>query len=117
LLASVQAHARRVSAVAFSRGGALLASGGDDGAVRLWRTDAAARDALDDPVATSLITPHLTLLGLPEGWAAFSPDGRYKSGGAASGEFWHVVGLCRFEPGELDPYLPDVRRLPLDATF
>ncbi len=108
LLGSVQAHARRVSAVAFSRSGALLASGGDDGSVRLWRTDSAA-----DPV----IAAHLTLLGLPEGWAAFSPDGRYKSGGAASGEFWHVVGLCRFEPGELDPYLPDVRRLPPDALF
>jgi len=109
LLASVQAHARRVSAVAFNRGGTLLASGGDDGTVRLWRTGPPGQD----PV----ITPHLTLLGLPEGWAAFSPDGRYKSGGAASGEFWHVVGLCRFEPGELDPYLPDARRLPPDATF
>jgi hypothetical protein len=25
--------------------------------------------------------------------------------------------MCRFDPGELDPYLPAVRRLPLDAPF
>jgi WD40 repeat protein len=100
----VAAHARRVSAVAFNADGSLLASGGDDGAVRLWRPGPP-------------LSPYVTLLGLPEGWAAFSPDGRYKSGGAATGEFWHTVGLCRFEPGELDPYLPEVRRLPADETF
>jgi WD40 repeat protein len=104
LVSRVAAHARRVSAVAFSPSGSLLASGGDDGSVRLWRPG--------PPVL-----PHATLLGLPEGWAAFSPDGAYKSGGAAAGEFWHTVGLCRFEPGELDPYLPQVHRLPTDATF
>ncbi|WP_143662776.1 hypothetical protein [Streptomyces sp. CB03238] len=30
-----------------------------------------------------------------------------------AGEFWHVVGMYRFQPGELDEYLPGVRRLPL----
>jgi len=25
--------------------------------------------------------------------------------------------MCRFETGELDPYLPGVRQLPLDAAF
>jgi WD40 repeat protein len=104
LVARVAAHARRVSAVAFNADGSLLATGGDDGAVRLWRPGPP-------------LSPYATLLGLPEGWAAFSPDGRYKSGGAATGEFWHTVGLCRFEPGELDPYLPEVRRLPTDETF
>jgi len=28
-----------------------------------------------------------------------------------------VIGLCRFEPGELDDYLPAIARLPLDAPF
>ena len=41
---------------------------------------------------------------------------RYKVGGDLAGSFWHVIGLCRFEPGELDPYLPDLR-LPDDASF
>jgi hypothetical protein len=37
-------------------------------------------------------------------------------GGSVAGSFWHVAGLCRFEPGELDPYLPHLR-LPDDASF
>jgi WD40 repeat protein len=106
-LAKASAHTRRVSGVAFHPGGSLLASGGDDGTVRLWQVSA------DEPH----LDPWVTLLAAPEGWAAFSPDGRYKSGGITTGEFWHVVGLCRFEPGELDPYLPQVRRLAGDASF
>lgn len=34
-----------------------------------------------------------------------------------AGSFWHVIGLCRFEPGELDPYLPRPLRLPDDQPF
>jgi WD40 repeat protein/3',5'-cyclic AMP phosphodiesterase CpdA len=106
-LAGLQAHARRVSAVAFSPGGGVLATGGDDGMARLWRVHS----------AEPYLTLWLNLLGMPEGWAAFSPDGRYKSGGTTTSEFWHVVGLCRFEPGELDPYLPEIRRLSHDTPF
>ncbi len=51
------------------------------------------------------------LAHLPEGWAAFTPDGRYKLGGETAGGFWHSIGLCRFEPGELDPYLPESLRV------
>ena len=50
--------------------------------------------------------------GLPEGWVAFTPDGRYRLGGETAGAFWHSIGLCRFEPGELDPYLPKPLRVP-----
>ena len=56
------------------------------------------------------------LLPTPEGWAAFTPDGRYKLGGDIAGSFWHVIGLCRFDPGELDPYLPHLR-VPDDAPL
>ena len=106
-LAALPGHARRVSAVAFSPDGRLLASGGDDGAVRLWEVSGS------DPY----LSQRLTMLGLPEGWAAFAADGRYKSSGVTTGEFWHVVGMCRFEPGELDQYLPEIRRLPDGAVF
>lgn len=34
-----------------------------------------------------------------------------------TGQFWHVTGACRFEPGELDPYLPGIQRLPVEAPF
>jgi hypothetical protein len=59
----------------------------------------------------------MTLIGLPEGWAALAPDGRYKLDGEADGQFWYVIGMCRFEIGELDPYLRQIRQLPLDVPF
>ena len=47
-----------------------------------------------------------------EGWVAFTPDGRrYQLGGNLAGSFWYTIGLCRFEPGELDPFVPAIRRL------
>lgn len=59
----------------------------------------------------------MTLLGLPEGWAALAPDGRYKFEGDVAGQFWHAIGMCRFEPGELDSYLPNIRQLPAEVPF
>jgi WD40 repeat protein len=106
LLHTLTGHTRRVWSAAFSPDGTLLATAGDDGAIILW--DVTDRDA---PAHRT------TLLGLAEGWAALAPDGRYKWEGNATAEFWYAVGMCRFEPGELDPYLPEVRRLPLDAPF
>jgi hypothetical protein len=32
--------------------------------------------------------------------------------GNLGGAFWHAIGLCRFEPGELDPYLSVPLRVP-----
>jgi WD40 repeat protein len=95
-------HLSGVTGVAFSPDSLTLASASEDGTIRLWDVATARCLAI--------------LLAAPEGWAAFTPDGRYKIGGDIAGSFWHVVGLCRFEPGELDPYLPDLR-LPDDASF
>jgi WD40 repeat protein len=96
-------HTKAVTSVAFSPDGLTLASASADGTLRLW----------DGATARCLAV----LLPCPEGWAAFTPDGRYKIGGDIAGSFWHVIGLCRFEPGELDPYLPESLRIPDDMPF
>ena len=101
----LRGHASYVWSVAFSPNGQQLASASSDGTIRLW-----------NPHTGALLA---TLLSTPEGWAAFTPDGRYKISGNLGGAFWYAVGLCRFEPGELDPYLPPgtLRQLALDEPL
>lgn len=103
-LHTLHGHRNRVRSLAFAPSGRLLASAGNDGSIMLW--------SLADPGVAP--QPCGTLLGLPEGWVAFTPDGRYKTEGLTAGQFWHVIGLCRFEAGELDPYLPQIRQMELD---
>lgn len=98
-----EGHTHGVRSVAFSPDGKILASASEDSTIRLW--DVATAHCL------------VVLLPTPEGWVAFTPDGRYKLGGDIAGSFWHVIGLCRFEPGELDPYLPHSLRVPDDAPL
>ncbi|HVG64027.1 MAG TPA: pentapeptide repeat-containing protein, partial [Hyalangium sp.] len=95
---TLQGHRGSVLSVSFSPDGKTLASGSEDDTVRLW--DVGTEQCL------------ATLISLPEGWVAFTPNGRYRLGGSLGGAFWHVAGLCRFEPGELDPYLPTPLRVP-----
>ncbi|MGH8882421.1 MAG: WD40 repeat domain-containing protein, partial [Stackebrandtia sp.] len=100
-----EGHQRSVWALVFSPDGTTLASGGDDGTTRLWHL--AGDDAGLD----------LTLAGLPEGWAAMTTRGQYKVQGRVNGHLWYAIGACRFEIGQLDEFLPQVRELPLGAEF
>ena len=90
-------------AVAYSPDGTQLATASTDGTARMWDT--------------RMGQLQLTLIPLPDGgYAAIGPHG-YKLQGNPAGRFWWAIKLCRFEPGELDPYVPSLRRLPPDAPM
>ncbi len=95
----LRGHSQPVWSVAFSQDGSTLISGSEDSTVRLW--DVSSGECL------------AVLVSLDEGWVAFTPDGHYRYAGNLGGAFWHVIGLCRFEPGEFAPTLHVPDRDPL----
>jgi DNA-binding beta-propeller fold protein YncE len=102
--AVLSGHAGPVTGVAYSPDGTILATSSGDGTVRFWDVAAAATVA--------------TLVPLPDGgYAIVLPDGSYKLDGDPGDRLWWAMKLCRFAPGELDPYVPEIRRLPADAPI
>jgi WD40 repeat protein len=89
---TLEGHQDSVMSVAFSPDGKTVASGSSDSTLRLWDIASGQNLAI--------------LFATPDGWVAFTPDGHYKFSGNLGGSFWHVVGLCRFEVGELDVLVP-----------
>ena len=107
--ATLRGHTGVVNQLSFSRDGTLLASAADDGNVRLWTIPPTDR--------IEQAHPRSTLINLPRGWAAVAPGGRYKTDGDVVGELGHLVGMCRFELGELDGYLDEVQQVGLEAEL
>jgi WD40 repeat protein len=91
-------HTGLVNGVAFSPDGTRLATASSDRTTRIWDTATGGCLAI--------------LLSLPEeGYAVLLPDGAYKIAGDPRGIVWWAIKLCRFEAGELDRYVPEIRRL------
>ncbi|MBV9382680.1 MAG: WD40 repeat domain-containing protein, partial [Streptosporangiaceae bacterium] len=101
--AVLRGHNAPVRGVAFSPDGALLATASDDGTTRIWSVATGGARAI--------------LRVLPEGgYVALLPEG-YKLNADPGDDLWWAIKLCRFAPGELDPYVPGLRRLPADAPI
>ncbi|HET8683247.1 MAG TPA: hypothetical protein VFM54_15465, partial [Micromonosporaceae bacterium] len=97
---TLEGHTGWVSGVAFSPDGTLLATASEDNTARLWQTATGACLAV--------------LLPLPGGCAVLLPDGSYKLDGEPGDVLWWALKLCRFAPGELDEYVPGLKRRPAD---
>ncbi len=101
---TLRGHEGWVLSVSYSPDGTHLATGSSDGTIRIW-----------DAVAG---TAAATLLPLQDGWAAFSSDGlTYKYRGTPGGRFWWAVNMCTFGPGELDEFVPELRRVDDDTPL
>ena len=101
--ATLEGHGDWLRGVAFSPDGALLATASDDGTARIW----------DVAAGTRLVV----LIPLEDGGYATVSDEGYKLNGDPHGRLWWVAKLCRFEPGELDSFVPGISRLPADAPI
>jgi len=96
-LQTLSGHSSDVISVVFI-GNKNVLSGGTDGTMHLWR--------IKDGVCLA------KFIHAPEGWAMYLANGhspRYKAGGNIHNYFWHVANHNRFNVGELDEYIPNLR--------
>jgi WD40 repeat protein len=96
LLTTLTGHTDWVQSVAYSPDGTRIATASDDGTARIW-----------DTTTGELLA---TLIALDDGYATLFHDGSYTLDGDPGDRLWWAIKLCRFAPGELDPYVPDIRR-------
>jgi hypothetical protein len=91
-------HDGWLRATAFSANGALLITASADRTARIW----------DATTGVLLVT----LVPLADGgYATLLADGGYNLQGDPGDSLWWAIKLCRFAPGELDRYVPGLKRL------
>ena len=90
-------HISWVPTAAFSPDSTRLTTASLDGTARIWDV------TTGDTLATFVMTPN-------GGYAVETPDG-YRIEGDPGNDIWWAMKLCRFAPGELDPYVPGLRPL------
>lgn len=105
LVATLPSRSGWIHSLSYTPDGRRLAGAGDDRAIRIWDT---AHHVL-----------HAILVPLSGGGSAVLLDGgQYVlKPEQTSDEYWYAIGMCRFEPGELDPYLPQLTRIPAGARL
>ncbi|SNQ50511.1 hypothetical protein FRACA_4790001 [Frankia canadensis] len=84
--------------ISFSPDGTVLVTAGEDGTCRTWNT------------TTGELTS--TLIGLGDGgWITHLQRNHYRASSADDDVSWWAMGLCRFQLGELDAYVPGMTRI------
>ena len=143
---TLHGHQGRVTDLAFSQDSDLVAAASEDRTTRIWTVadDAPYRDPIhhggpvyavvfsadsqilmtvaDDGIVHYLdiatTKPVADRVPLSDGGlATLLPDGSYRVDGDSSHHLWWSMKLCRFPPGELDPYFPEIKRLPDNASI
>ncbi|WP_370352921.1 pentapeptide repeat-containing protein [Catenulispora sp. EB89] len=99
---SLSDSAGLVTGGAFSADGTQIATSAMDGSIRLW-------DASGRLLATFVV--------YPTGTAVLLPDGSYKVQGDVGEGLWWAVKLCRFRPGEIDRFYPNIKLLAADEPI
>jgi WD40 repeat protein len=101
LLASFEAHASQIYALALAQNGTILASGAEDGSVKLWRLSSDQGGPKDVLKATELAT----LFASSDGeWAIVAPDGQFDTNQLDRISVMHWI----FPEEPLHPLSPEV---------